>query len=137
MELSRMSSFLRRVLVADATTSGACGLLMVFGSGFLERLLGVPAAVLVSAGILLFPFAGFVAYLATREHLHRPSLWAVIACNALWAIDSIALLLFGWLEPTLLGNAFVVAQALVVGAFAELQYFGLRRSVATARGTGA
>jgi hypothetical protein len=36
--------------------------------------------------------------------------------------------LFGAVTPNLLGEAFVVAQAIVVGALAELQYVGLRRS---------
>jgi hypothetical protein len=34
--------------------------------------------------------------------------------------------------PTLLGYAFVVAQAVVVALLGELQYMGLRRPMATA-----
>ena len=37
------------------------------------------------------------------------------------------LLLSGWIEPTGLGYAFVIFQAVVVGVFAELQVMGLRR----------
>ena len=132
MQISDTSSFLRRVLVADAITSAASGLLMVFGAGLLEGLLGIPAAVLVPSGVILLPFAGLLLYLATRERLPRPAVWAVIACNVLWAVDSVAMLALGWLEPTTLGGVFVVAQALVVAAFAELEYLGLRRSIATA-----
>jgi hypothetical protein len=58
---------------------------------------------------------------------------ATIALNVLWVAASIGLLLSGWVAPTLLGYAFVIAQAVVVGAFAELQIIGLRRTqVATA-----
>ena len=33
----------------------------------------------------------------------------------------------GWLQPTPLGNAFIIAQALFVGVMAELQFIGLKR----------
>jgi hypothetical protein len=47
--------------------------------------------------------------------------------NALWAVDSILLLVTGWVTPTELGNTFVVAQALGVASFAVLEYFGFKR----------
>lgn len=132
MTTSNTSPFLRRVLLADAATSGASGLLMTLGAGFLEDLLGVPAALLRYAGLSLLPFAALVAYLATRQSPPRAAVWAVIVLNALWAVDSILLLAGGWVGPTALGYTFVVAQALVVAGFAEAQYVGLRRSPAAA-----
>ena len=130
---SRTSPFLPRVLLADAATSGATGLLMMLGAGAAGELLGIPDALLRYAGFTLLPFALLVAYLATRESVWRPAVWAVVAANALWAADSVLLLLTGWIEPNELGIAFIVGQALVVAAFAELEYLGLRRSQA-ARG---
>lgn len=59
------------------------------------------------------------------------AVWAVIAINAVWAIDSIALLFTGWVSPNLLGQAFVVVQAVSVAVIAELQYLGLKRSSGT------
>ena len=125
---SRTSPFLRRVLLADAATSGATGLLMMLGAGAAGELLAVPVALLRYAGLTLLPFAALVAVLATRENLWRAGVWAVVVCNALWAADSVLLLLTGWIEPNELGIAFIVAQALVVAVFAELEYLGLRRS---------
>lgn len=130
MSLQNNSSFLRRVLLADAAVSGASGLLMMLGAGLAEAPLGLPAGLLRYSGLGLLPFAAFVAYLASRESLPRPAVWAVIACNALWVVDSVLLLLSGWVEPTGLGYAFVIAQALVVAMLAEMQYLGLRRSAA-------
>lgn len=127
MLLSDSSSFLRRVLLADAAAGAATGLLMLFGAGLLEQLLGLPRALLQVAGLSLLPFAALIGYLATREQLSRKGVWAVIICNAIWVVDSVLLLLSGWVEPTRLGQAFVIAQALVVAIFAELEYFGLRR----------
>ena len=50
----------------------------------------------------------------------------------LWVAGSVGLLLGGFVAPTVLGYAFVIFQAVVVGVFAELQVMGLRRSAATA-----
>lgn len=130
MQLFRTSTFLRRVLFADAATCSATGLLMMFGSGLLERFLGLPAELSRYAGASLLPFAAFLVYLALRENLSPPVVWAVIILNALWTLDSILLLLSGWVAPTELGYAFMIAQALGVGVFASLEYFGLKKSAA-------
>jgi hypothetical protein len=52
----------------------------------------------------------------------------VIVGNAAWTLGSIALLFSGAVSPNLLGQAFIVAQAIATGVFAELQYIGLRKS---------
>jgi hypothetical protein len=74
------------------------------------------------------PFAAFDAWLATRTRVQRPAIFFVVACNTLWALDSILLLLTGWVEPTTLGTVFVVAQAVFTAAIAEVEFIGLRRS---------
>lgn len=133
MPHSQSSTFLRWVLAADATTCIATGLLLTLGSGYLTGPLGVPAAILTWAGVGLFPFAAFLIYLATRETVRRPGVWLAIGLNVLWVVDSFVLAFGGWIEPTTLGVVFVVAQALAVAAFAEVEYFALRRAtVATA-----
>jgi len=60
--------------------------------------------------------------------------WLVIVGNTAWTLGSIALLFSGAVSPNLLGEVFVVAQAIATGVFAELQFIGLRKSgsVATA-----
>jgi hypothetical protein len=132
MSSFRPSTFLRYALVGDAAASGATGLLMALGGGFLADMLGLPESLLRLAGLILLPYAAGVAYLGTRENLSRGAVWAVIALNAVWVLDSVLLLVSGWVAPTMLGTAFVVAQALVVLLFAEAQYFGLRRSSSAA-----
>jgi hypothetical protein len=122
------SSFVRRILTADAIISGTSGVIMLAGSGFLEELLGVPATLLRYAGASLLPFAVLVTWLARRDDVSIAGVWAVIAANALWALDSVVLLLTGWVAPTALGYAFIVFQAAVVALFAELQYVGIRRN---------
>lgn len=122
------STLLRQALIGDAIASGGTGLLMAAGSGVLPEWLGLPHGLLLGAGLFLLPYAGFVAFLGTRPLLTRAIVWLVIVMNGLWAVESLALLLGGWLAPTRLGTAFVVMQALVVLAFAQLQYIGLRRT---------
>ncbi len=131
MALFGLSPFLRRALLADALISGATGLLMLIGANVLASILGLPEALLRYAGLVLLPYGALVAYVATREQLRRWAVWAVIIANAIWAVDSIILLLSGWLTPNALGYAFIIFQALVVAAFAEIQYIGMRRSMTT------
>lgn len=121
------SPLLRWALLADAAASGVMGLLMLLGAGPLGTLLHLPAALLSGAGLVLLPYAALVAWLGSRASLTRPAVWAVIGINAIWAADSLLLLASGWVQPNGLGQAFVVAQALAVALFAELQFLGLRR----------
>ncbi|WP_330114728.1 hypothetical protein SA496_26715 [Pseudomonas sp. JS3066] len=122
-----MSPMLRRALQADALASGAMGLLLTLAAGPLEELLGLPRALLLGAGIGLLPFALALGWLANRQTLRRGWIWAVLAINAVWVIDSLSFLALGWVEPTLLGKVFVIGQAVAVAVLAELEFFGLRR----------
>lgn len=118
--------FLRRVLGLDAVASGATGLLLAFGSGLLEEFLGLNADVTQPAGLFLIAWALGVAALALQARPARPLVMAVIAVNALWAIESVMTLVLGWLQPNALGVAFVLAQAAVVAGFAGLQAVAIR-----------
>lgn len=104
--------FLRRALLADAVASAGTGVLMAFGAGFLTNVLGLPEMLLREAGIFLLPYAAFVGWMGTRARLPEGLVWLVIVGNALWTVASIAL--FVWTQPTALGYAFVLGQAVVV-----------------------
>ena len=52
---------------------------------------------------------------------------AIIAANFAWVAASILLLVAGGVNPTALGMAFVIFQAVVVGCLGELQYMAARR----------
>ena len=126
------NTFLRYALLADAVASGATGLLLIAGADLLTGLLGLPVALMREAGLLLVPYVALVAFVGTREAISRPAVQAIIALNLLWVVGSMGLLMGGWVAPTALGTAFVIAQAVAVGVFAELQFIGLRRTQATA-----
>ncbi|HEX7791485.1 MAG TPA: hypothetical protein VF467_13285, partial [Afipia sp.] len=109
------SLFLRRALQADALFSGAAALMFVFGAGLFASLTNLPETFLRNTGLVLVVFALGVGYLASREMMPKAAVWAVIVINAVWTIDSIALLASGWVSPNLLGQAFIVMQAIAVG----------------------
>lgn len=122
------SPLLRQAFMADAATSAALGLLMLLAAGPMAPVLGLPVPLLRASGIVLLPYAALVGYLGLRDRLPQVIVWAVVIGNAIWAIDSLLLLLSGWIEPTRAGIVFVIAQGLAVLMYAELQYVGLRRS---------
>ena len=130
--MNRQNTFLRYALLADAVASGATGLLMIAGADLLTALFGLPVALMREAGLLLVPYVALVAFVGTREAISRPAVQAIIALNVLWVAGSIGLLMSGYVAPSMLGYAFVIAQAIAVGVFAELQVMGLRRAEATA-----
>jgi hypothetical protein len=119
--------FLRRALLLDALASGATGLLLIAAAGLLEGLLGLPAALLRGAGLVLVPYVAFVIFTGTRADIPHGAVWVVIVANVLWAAASALLLLSSWVAPTVLGYAFVIGQAAVVALLGDLQYIGLRR----------
>ncbi|MCF2524331.1 hypothetical protein [Bradyrhizobium sp. G127] len=126
------SLFLRRALQADAIFSGVAALMFVIGASLFASLTNLPEAFLRNTGFVLVIYAALVGYLGTRPTMAKAAVWAVIAINAVWAIDSIALLASGWMSPNLFGQALIVMQAIAVGVFAELQFIGLRRSAGEA-----
>jgi hypothetical protein len=125
-----MSRLLRIALLADALATAATGLLLLVFAAPFDTLLGLPAQLSRTLGLALLPYAGLVAYLGTRPHASRAAVWAVIICNVFWVVDSALLLMGNWIDPTPLGVAFVIVQAIAVAGFADLQFVGLRRAAA-------
>jgi hypothetical protein len=126
------STFLSRALLADAIFSGVAAVTLTLGAGMLAPLLNLPEALLREAGLFLIAYAALVGWLGTRTSVMKALVWFVIVGNAAWTFGSIALLFPGAVSPNLLGQVFIVAQAIATGVFAELQYVGLRKSGQTA-----
>ena len=123
-----VTPFLRNTLYLDALASGATALLMLLGAPLLSGLLELPEPLLFWAGLVLIPFVAMLVVVARRNSVPNGLLPGIIVLNVLWVIASFALLLSGTVAPNALGIAFVVAQALAVAAFAELQFIAIRRS---------
>ena len=122
------SSFLSRALLADAAFSGVSAVGLTLGAGVLAPFLSLPEALLRETGLFLIAYTALVGWLGTRQSVLRALVLFVVAGNAAWTLASIALLFSGAVNPNLLGEIVVVAQAIATGVFAELQYIGQRRS---------
>jgi hypothetical protein len=121
---------LRLALLGDAAASLGMGLLLAAAAAPLSGLLGLPEPLLRVAGLILLPYAALVAWVGSRAHPARNAVRAIVAVNAVWVADSLALLAAGptlaSLAPGALGVAFVLAQAAAVGCFAFAQWAALR-----------
>ena len=133
--ISAMSSLLRKALLADAFASGTSGAVLALGAVPVGALFGLPPAVLLAAGLVSLGYALFVGWLGTRRAAWAPAVWFAIVGNVGWALGSVELLFT--LHPAPIGQAYVIAQAVLVAALAELQFIGLRRSRAAASGAAA
>jgi hypothetical protein len=122
------SSFLSRALLADAIFSGVAAVTLTVGAGALAPVLNLPEVLLREAGLFLIAYTALVGWLAARSSVPKVLVLIVIVGNAAWTLGSIALLFSGAVAPNLLGQVFIVAQAIATGVFAELQYIGLRKS---------
>ena len=121
------SPLLKRVLLVDGLTSLTLGVLLMVAAGVASTALGLPEGLLRAAGLICLPFAAAVLWLARQGRPPEAAIWIVIAGNGAWVAASIMLLVSGWVAPTLLGLAVVIAQAILVGLFAELQLVGWKR----------
>ena len=125
------STFLSRALLADAIFSGVAAVALTLGAGALAPFLNLPEVLLRETGLFLIAYTALVGWLATRSTVAKALVLLVIVGNAAWTLGSIALLFSGAVSPNLLGQVFIVAQAIATGVFAELQYIGLRKSGGT------
>ena len=130
--IANHDKFLRNVLLIDAATCIATGVLMTLATGLLANLTQLPPELLRTAGLSLFPIAAFIAFVATRAELSRAGVWLVILGNVGWVGASLGVLLGGTISPNILGYAFVLAQALAVAVLAELEFTGVRKIGAAA-----
>ncbi|TDR39716.1 hypothetical protein DFR29_115106 [Tahibacter aquaticus] len=124
--LARPTLF-RRALLLDAATGAVTALLLIAGASFLAPQLGLPTALLSGAGLVLIPIVVLLAWLVRSPRISKWLAWSVIEMNLLWVLASFGLLLGGQVSPTLLGQIFVIVQALAVLAFAIVQFIAWRR----------
>jgi hypothetical protein len=122
------STFLRTVIGLDAAACGLMGAGFAFDAGLLEGPLGLSPAFMQPVGLFLVVYAAGLVFLATRPALPRGVVWALVAFNVAWAIESLGIMALGWVQPTALGIGFVAAQATAALVVGDLQYIVLRRA---------
>jgi len=118
-------TLIRLAFTADAVATAATGLLLAVGGEVLAGLTGLPAAFTMPVGWLLVLFALFVGWIGTRRPVPLGLGTLVVWVNAAWVVASVVVLLVGTFPLTLIGVAFVLAQAVAVALLGALQWHGL------------
>jgi hypothetical protein len=124
----RDAPLLRFALRFDALTTAVGGVGYVAAFALLDGWLGLPSGLLIAVGVALAAYGLLVWQLAARPAMPRIAVVAVIAANAIWAVDSFVLLALDGFSPTLAGQILIAVQAVAVAGYAALQYLGLRRA---------
>ncbi|MEV6277185.1 hypothetical protein [Nocardia sp. NPDC051832] len=119
---------LRLSLRLDAVITGVNGLAYLALSGPLESLLGLDRGIGIPIGIFLTLYGLTVAVIGNPANPNIPAARGVAALNAAWVALSLIALVAGALDLNLVGSIWTVMQAGTVGAFAALQYLGIRKA---------
>ncbi len=122
------SILLRRVLWLDGLSTAAVGVLLLAAVGVFEDLLGLPVAWGVPLGVGLLGWALAVVLVVDHSDISPRHVRAVIGGNVLSAAGLVVLAFADLVPLTGLGVAFMLLMAVVVAAYAELQFMGLRRA---------
>lgn len=120
-------NFLRRVLWADAASGVGTAVLHCEFADTLAPLLGLPANLLLWSGYALGAFVLFIAWIASRRTIPAGPVWLLIATNAAWVVGCVGLLASSAVAPTVLGEVFLIVQAVFVGVLVELEWIGARK----------
>lgn len=125
---SQLSSpaVLRRVLAFDALSGAGTGVLHLLLASTLSTWLGLPEALLQASGVAIFAFVVLAGWLALHAAPPRVPLMALVLLNFAWALGCLWLAFGAAINPTPLGMAYLLVQAVVVFVLAELQWMGWR-----------
>ncbi|GAB2649003.1 hypothetical protein [Nocardia goodfellowii] len=119
---------LRLSLRLDAVVTGVNGLAYLALSGPIENLLGLDRTIGIGIGVFLTLYGITVALIGRPAHPSTTAARGVAALNTGWVLLSLAALFVGGLDLTLVGAVWTVMQAGTVGAFAALQFLGIRKA---------
>lgn len=125
-------NLIRFALTADAIATAATGALLAVGGALLADLTGLPAAATLPLGLFLIAFAALVGWVGMQRETPRGAAMLIVIVNGAWVVASVIVVLAGTFPLTLIGVAFVLAQAIAVAALVALQWVGLGRARALA-----
>jgi hypothetical protein len=112
-----------RILQLNAVATAACALGILATRGTLHSLFGLEAPLLLDVlAVGLLAYAGALAFAARHQPLSRQALIAFTVADAMWVAASAIVLVLFWAQLAPLARLLVIAVALVVEAFATLQF---------------
>lgn len=129
-------TFIRKVLLTNAVSSGACGLLLLFFPGYVANWTGLGNRfALVETGVFLLVFVAFLVWTASRSIVSPAAMLVIAVLDIFWVIGS-ALLLEdkGTTETmTVFGSWAVIMVTAVVGVFAIFEVLYCWRNLSFGR----
>jgi hypothetical protein len=123
-----MIPVLRRVLRVDAVLSALTGLAMLAAAEPLAGSIGLPVDWTRALGVALLPWAGALAWLASRPAVPRGLVTTVIALNAVWVLDCALAAAGVFASPQGFGVELLIVQAIGTLVLADLEWVGMRRA---------
>ncbi|MCD9022609.1 hypothetical protein [Cohnella silvisoli] len=126
-------TLIRKVLLTNAVSSGACGLLLLSIPGYVAVWTGLDSrTALVETGIFLLLFVAFLVWTATRSIVSPTAVLVIAVIDILWVVGSALLLEVKGTTGTMtvFGLWVIFLTAAVVGVFAifEVLYCWRNRS---------
>lgn len=118
---------LREAVLLDGFATLPSGVLLTALAGVLDEPLGIPAGVLLGAGLFFVAWGALVLFLGFRPVVNRRATIAVGIVNVVCAVDGLIVELAGVGELTTLGSVLLVALSVVVLALGALQVFAATR----------
>ena len=77
-------------------------------------------------GVIFVLYGTAVLWAATRQAMARQVGYAVASLNTVWVLVSVAILLTDWVPLSTQGQWAVAIVAVIVAAFAAVQFYALR-----------
>ncbi|MFI2263084.1 hypothetical protein [Streptomyces tubercidicus] len=124
-------NLLRTALRTDSWSTAAFGVFLLAAGGPLSGPLGLPTTWSIPFGIAMLGGAASLALIAGYPRIPTHLTLTVITANTLSSLALLLLPFTGLLPLTGLGTTFLLIGALVVAAFAALEYGGYRRGERT------
>lgn len=125
MTITTSRNLLRDALRIDGFATLPSGVLLAALAGVLADPLGIPAGVLLAAGLFFVAWGAGVLYLGTRPVVDRRGGLAVGIVNVVCAVDGVAVALLANL--TTIGEIALLALSVAVVAIGALQLYAARR----------
>lgn len=120
--------FLKNVMLVNAISSGATGLILLVFAPFVASLFGTSAILPIEGvGLFLLCFAALVLFEALKKPMRSAWVNLIIILDIAWVVISVLVIVLQLFYLTLIGYALIGAVALWVVAMAYLQSRGLKQ----------
>ncbi len=115
------SILLKKILWTDTTLDSITGIIGLFFTDTITRLLGLPFMLIKVVCIITLIYAVVAFILANQKLISIPLLRVLVYANWGWTIVSVILLLFHCTQATIFGIIFLILQIIAVGLLAYME----------------